>query len=115
MCCAPTAGAVLVKHKALRYVSVDLPPVSCRAGDGGGGVDQRERESWRKGWHTNCVLGSRKKESVHTSEIGGRCLFATPQLFVGLQSQQQTDWHAKGWRDSVSESPSSSEITLQER
>lgn len=42
--CALTAGAVLVEHKALRYVSVDLPPVSCRAGDGGGGVDQRERE-----------------------------------------------------------------------
>lgn len=33
-----------MKHKALRYVSVDLPPVSCRAGDGGGGADERERE-----------------------------------------------------------------------
>lgn len=42
--CALTVGAVLVKHKALRYVSVDLPPVSCKAGDGGGGVDERERE-----------------------------------------------------------------------
>jgi len=46
--CALTAGAVLVEHKALRYVSVDLPPVSCRAGDGGGGVDQRERERERE-------------------------------------------------------------------
>ncbi len=45
MCvCALTSGAVLVKHKALRYVSVDLPPVSCRAGDGGGWADERERE-----------------------------------------------------------------------
>lgn len=45
-----------MKHKALRYVSVDLPPVSCRAGDGGGGVDQRERERERVGGKAGTLI-----------------------------------------------------------
>lgn len=112
--CAFTAGTVLVKHKALRYVSVDLPPVSCRAGEDGGRAGQRERDGGKAG--TLIVLWplSQKEKDCMQVKLGVG-VFMTPQLFVGPQSQQQTDRHVKRQRDSVSQSPSSSEITLQER
>ena len=45
MCvCACVIGNVLEKHNALRYVSVDPQPVSCRR-EWGKGRRERERES----------------------------------------------------------------------